>query len=87
MNVIDFFPRPCTNVYSGDPPIASSLPTNPTITANQNMGLRKWLVRRVQCMRGVVDVDVEVTPAFSEFIRPSKLIIYSHDQTMHETSI
>lgn len=28
--------------------------------------LKKWLVRRVECMRGEVDVDVEVFPAFSE---------------------
>jgi hypothetical protein len=29
--------------------------------------LKKWLVRRVECMRGEVDVNIEVMPAFSEF--------------------
>lgn len=28
--------------------------------------LKKWLVRRVECMRGHVDVNVEVLPAFSK---------------------
>jgi hypothetical protein len=27
--------------------------------------LKKWLVRRVECMRGHIDVNVEVFPAFS----------------------
>lgn len=26
--------------------------------------LKKWLVRRVECIRGVVDLDVEIFPAF-----------------------
>jgi GH15 family glucan-1,4-alpha-glucosidase len=29
--------------------------------------LKKWLVRRVECMRGYIDVDVELFPAFSKY--------------------
>lgn len=29
--------------------------------------LKKWLVRRVECIRGHIDVNIEVFPAFSEF--------------------
>jgi hypothetical protein len=28
--------------------------------------LKKWLVRRVECIRGHIDVNVEVFPAFGE---------------------
>ena len=28
--------------------------------------LKKWLVRRVECMRGEVDVEMELFPAFSK---------------------
>jgi hypothetical protein len=29
--------------------------------------LKKWLIRRVECMRGVIDVEVAIHPAFSMF--------------------
>jgi hypothetical protein len=28
---------------------------------------KHWLVRRVECMRGQIDVNIEVLPAFSKY--------------------
>ncbi|KAF1836334.1 hypothetical protein BDW02DRAFT_637937 [Decorospora gaudefroyi] len=64
MNVVDFFPRPNdknldaqyhANVVAGDH----------TGNVSERPDLKKWLVRRVECMRGTVDVSVEVFPAFN----------------------
>ncbi|KAF2147161.1 glycoside hydrolase family 15 protein [Aplosporella prunicola CBS 121167] len=64
LNLVDFFPRPDTksllrHVSSGAPLNAIN---GPLETTNN---LKKWLVRRVECIRGDVDVDVEVFPAFN----------------------
>ncbi|KAF2203884.1 glycosyl hydrolase [Delitschia confertaspora ATCC 74209] len=61
MNVIDFFPRPCPNVATED----LHTPNLKGGSMDQRAGLKKWLVRRVQCMRGEVDINVEVIPAFN----------------------
>ena len=58
LHLIDFFPRPLK-------------PAKADSTASQNIKqdprsvLKKWLVRRVECVRGNIDVNVEVFPAFN----------------------
>ncbi|CAO2654169.1 Nn.00g109020.m01.CDS01 [Neocucurbitaria sp. VM-36] len=64
MNVVDFFPRPNNRALDNE--------YHANVTASDHTGnvperpdLKKWLVRRVKCMRGFVDVSVEVFPAFN----------------------
>ena len=64
MNVVDFFPRP--NDKSWDAKYhANVVASNHTGSVPERPDLKKWLVRRVECMRGKVDVCVEVFPAFN----------------------
>lgn len=64
MNVVDFFPRPNNKTLDNE--------YHANVTASEHTGnvperpdLKKWLVRRVECMRGSIDVIVEVFPAFN----------------------
>ena len=64
MNVVDFFPRP--NDKNWDAKYhASVIASNHTGNVPDRPDLKKWLVRRVECMRGKVDVCVEIFPAFN----------------------
>jgi GH15 family glucan-1,4-alpha-glucosidase len=64
MNVVDFFPRP--NDKSWDAKYhANVIASNHTGSVPERPDLKKWLVRRVECMRGKVDVCVDVFPAFN----------------------
>ena len=63
LNLLDFFPRPAK---------AESLQVtldrahkNTRTVQDPNGLLKKWLVRRVECIRGEVDIDIEVFPAFN----------------------
>ncbi|KAI0432110.1 Six-hairpin glycosidase-like protein [Xylaria sp. FL1042] len=60
VNLLDFFPRPKN---------ANILTTNTSQTSYREARsvpeeLKKWLVRRVECIRGQFALDVEVFPAF-----------------------
>jgi hypothetical protein len=48
---------------------ASVLASEHTGDVSERPDLKKWLVRRVECMRGYIDVDVELFPAFSKYIK------------------
>ena len=65
LNLVDFFPRPNSKI------VAAQIRNEKVAGAKWNAiperaTLKKWLVRRVECIRGAVDVDLEVFPAFSE---------------------
>lgn len=64
MNVIDFFPRPNNKTMDAEYH-ANVLASDHTGKVPERSDLKKWLVRRVECMRGSVDVNVEVFPAFN----------------------
>lgn len=68
MNVVDFLPRP-NNKGMDAQYHAQVLASKHTGDVAERTDLRKWLVRRVECMRGEVDVNVEVCPAFSKCFR------------------
>ena len=53
LNIVDFFPRP------------NGSPSQHEI--DQGTDCRKWLVRRVECIRGKIDVEVEVCPVSDFF--------------------
>ena len=63
LNVLDFFPRPKKSedmhVVVDHKSRNSHLVTDPTGV------LKKWLVRRVECIRGECEVIVEILPAFN----------------------
>lgn len=65
LNLVDFFPRPLKT----PPNVQVAAPGNskrriPPLDAEQSE-LKKWLVRRVECIRGAVDVEIEVFPVSS----------------------
>ncbi|CAA9957174.1 Glycosyl hydrolase [Pyrenophora teres f. maculata] len=64
MNVVDFFPRPNDKTYDVSYH-ANVITSDHTGNIPERPDLHKWLVRRVECMRGTVDVNVEVFPAFN----------------------
>lgn len=73
LNLIDFFPRPNSKVTqpSGAAMASAGMGSMmPNVMRRQSIGsegsLKKWLVRRVECIRGTIDVEVEVFPAFSK---------------------
>lgn len=68
MNVIDFFPRPNSKTIDADyhAKVVHGRQRGEICNASDDRpDLKKWLVRRVECLRGETDVDVELFPAFS----------------------
>jgi GH15 family glucan-1,4-alpha-glucosidase len=77
LNVVDFFPIPerpskpvaTSTLAAGNPaaiPVHSSRgksPQPPSIPAQEDP--KRWLVRRIDCIRGKIDVEVEVFPVYS----------------------
>ncbi|OAA64834.1 glycosyl hydrolase [Cordyceps fumosorosea ARSEF 2679] len=60
-DVIDFFPRPkSTKVISRSSSDQGLFREAASVQAE----LKKWLVRRVECVRGFLTIDVEIFPAF-----------------------
>jgi GH15 family glucan-1,4-alpha-glucosidase len=57
MNVVDFFPRP-NNKNLDSEYHANVVKSEHTGNVPERPDLKKWLVRRVECMRGSVDVSV-----------------------------
>ncbi|KAF2495191.1 hypothetical protein BU16DRAFT_383239 [Lophium mytilinum] len=64
LNLIDFFPRPNSRILDAQAlnEIVSGAKRG---VVPQRLMLKKWLCRRVECIRGEVEVDVEVFPAFN----------------------
>lgn len=58
LHLIDFFPRPLK-------PAKADSTSGQTTKQDPRSVLKKWLVRRVECVRGNIDVNVEVFPAFN----------------------
>lgn len=65
MNVVDFLPRPNNKTMDAEYH-AKVIASKHTGDVPERPDLKQWLVRRVECMRGTVDVNVEVCPAFSK---------------------
>ncbi len=59
VNVVDFFPRPRTT-----PPMPPGTGVKPQAVVAKHK-LKEWLVRRVECVRGSMDLTVEIFPAFN----------------------
>ncbi|KAK4229518.1 trehalase [Podospora fimiseda] len=61
VDVIDFFPRPKNSQVIFKGPKFQSAYREMTSVQEE---LKKWLVRRVECIRGRLQLDVEIFPAF-----------------------
>ncbi|KAK0630133.1 Six-hairpin glycosidase-like protein [Bombardia bombarda] len=75
VDIVDFFPRPKT---------AHVLFKGPNHSAYREMTsvqeeLKKWLVRRVECIRGRLSLDVEIFPAFNYATEPHITTILRED--------
>lgn len=64
MSLVDFFPRPNTGAEAIHLH-KNILPNKQRGAAFERLDLKKWLVRRVACLRGEVNVEIEVFPAFN----------------------
>lgn len=90
MNVVDFLPRPNNKTMDSDYH-AQVMRSKHTGDVTERSDLKKWLVRRVECMRGEVDVNVEVCPAFSKYLpngsntKSDSVLDYAQDK--HTTEI
>ncbi|GJC92326.1 glycosyl hydrolase family 15 [Colletotrichum higginsianum] len=60
VDLVDFFPRPKTATVLSKNARQSSF--RETIKIQEE--LKKWLVRRVECIRGRLEMDIEIFPAF-----------------------
>lgn len=60
VDLVDFFPRPRTTVAPA-PNSGRQMAYREALTVQDE--LKKWLVRRVECIRGRMCVDVEIFPA------------------------
>ncbi|KAK3945354.1 trehalase [Diplogelasinospora grovesii] len=79
VDVVDFFPRPKN---------AKVLFKGPKQSAYREMTsvqeeLKRWLVRRVECIRGHLAVDVEIFPAFEYATEPHETKILLTESTPH----
>lgn len=68
MNVVDFFPRPNNDTADAayhEKVVHGKQRGELCDGREERLDLKKWLVRRVESLRGEVDVEVELFPAFS----------------------
>lgn len=78
VDVVDFFPRPKhSNVMAKGGPRQSAY-REATVVQEE---LKQWLVRRVECIRGQLALDVEIFPAFDYAMEPHVTTIV---QPVHE---
>jgi len=71
MNVVDFFPRPNDKANDAEyhQKVVHGKQRGEMLNErDERVDLKKWLVRRVECLRGEVDVDIQLFPAFSKCI-------------------
>lgn len=79
VDLVDFFPRPkhSTVVPRGGPRQGGF---REATTVQEE--LKQWLVRRVECIRGKLAMDVEIFPAFDYALEPHETAIV---QRVHES--
>ncbi|KAL1840638.1 hypothetical protein VTJ49DRAFT_246 [Mycothermus thermophilus] len=81
VDIVDFFPRPKS---------AKVLSKGPKQSAYREMTsvqeeLKRWLVRRVECIRGRLQLDVEIFPAFDYATEPHTTIILLEEGLPHSS--
>ncbi|KAK3310431.1 Six-hairpin glycosidase-like protein [Chaetomium strumarium] len=81
VDVVDFFPRPknAKVVFKG--PKQSAFREMTSVQEE----LKQWLVRRVECIRGCMQMDVEIFPAFEYATEPHTTTILQEQGIPHST--
>ncbi|KAK4237034.1 hypothetical protein C8A03DRAFT_45052 [Achaetomium macrosporum] len=79
VDVVDFFPRPknAKVVFKG--PKQSAFREMTSVQEE----LKQWLVRRVECIRGCMQMDVEIFPAFGYATEPHTTTILQEEGIPH----
>lgn len=78
VDIVDFFPRPKNQNIIAKGPRQGVFRETRTVQEE----LKRWLVRRVECIRGKLSLDVEIFPAFDYAREPHTTTII---QPVHET--
>ncbi|KAK1776142.1 glycosyl hydrolase [Copromyces sp. CBS 386.78] len=81
VDLVDFFPRPRTTktLFKG---LKTSAYREMTSVQEE---LKKWLVRRVECIRGKVSLEVEIFPAFEYATAPHTTTILQEENVSFAT--
>ncbi|KAK4208800.1 Six-hairpin glycosidase-like protein [Rhypophila decipiens] len=79
VDLVDFFPRPknAKVIFKGN---KQSVYREMTSVQEE---LKKWLVRRVECIRGEFELDVEIFPAFEYATEPHETTILLEENHPH----
>jgi GH15 family glucan-1,4-alpha-glucosidase len=86
LNLIDFFPRPAKGAMSPKFGASGTSRELRRPKKTNNLDLKKWLVRRVECIRGEVEIGNEVLPAFNYGQDPhtAKIVSRRHETVLGE---
>ncbi|KAF6837814.1 glycosyl hydrolase [Colletotrichum musicola] len=82
VDLVDFFPRPKTATVLSKTGRHSSFRETTKIQEE----LKKWLVRRVECIRGRLEIDIEISPAFQYATEPHETTILESIHTANSPS-
>ncbi|KAK1843618.1 glycosyl hydrolase [Colletotrichum chrysophilum] len=77
VDLVDFFPRPKTATVLAKSNRQSAFRETTKIQEE----LKKWLVRRVECIRGRLEMDIELFPAFQYATEPHVTTIVQQTHT------
>ncbi|KAI8302509.1 hypothetical protein K4K59_000497 [Colletotrichum sp. SAR11_240] len=77
VDLVDFFPRPKTATVLAKSNRQSAFRETTKIQEK----LKKWLVRRVECIRGRLEMDIELFPAFQYATEPHVTTIVQQTHT------
>ncbi|POR31301.1 Uncharacterized protein TPAR_08505 [Tolypocladium paradoxum] len=78
VDLVDFFPRPKDSLVTTKEYKQSSWREATRVQEE----LKKWLVRRVECIRGSLTLDVEIFPAFGYGLEPHVTTTYRDTHTI-----
>ncbi|VBB72645.1 Putative Glycoside Hydrolase Family 15 [Podospora comata] len=78
-DLVDFFPRPKSSKVIFKGPKQSAYREMTSVQEE----LKKWLVRRVECIRGHLELDVELFPAFEYATEPHETTIVQETNVAH----
>ncbi|KAF6808146.1 glycosyl hydrolase [Colletotrichum sojae] len=82
VDLVDFFPRPKTATVLSKTSRHSSFRETTKIQEE----LKKWLVRRVECIRGRLEIDIEIFPALQYATEPHATTILELTHTADSPS-
>ena len=81
VDIVDFFPRPKSAKVIFRGPKQSAYREMTSVQEE----LKKWLVRRVECIRGKMELEVEVYPAFEYATEPHETTILRETHSCSES--